>query len=167
METCDEWQYSWSPDGDRIAVALWNFEEGDGSDLVIYDLVWVDGVATIVGETVLDDSPTHPLHNTMIYWIEWSNAGDHIVLSAKFPDAGDQYDLWVIEIANPDAPVQLTSTPDWERWPTWSPDDTQIAYHYDAPGPVDSIKVIPAAGGAAVTLVEGRYVNNPDWWAGG
>ena len=50
--------------------------------------------------------------------------------------------------------TRLTNTPEWEIFPTWSPDGRWLAFHSDRDGSFD-IWAIPAAGGPAIQLTSG------------
>jgi Tol biopolymer transport system component len=69
------------------------------------------------------------------------------------------FDLYTIPVAG-GAPRRLTSTPDAELWPRWSPDGRQLAYcTYSKQD--DDIYVMPADGGEPRRLTRG---GGDDWW---
>ena len=69
------------------------------------------------------------------------------------------FDLYTVPVAG-GAARRLTSTPDSELWPRWSPDGTQLAYcTYSKQD--DDIFVMPAGGGEARRLTQG---GGDDWW---
>ena len=61
----------------------------------------------------------------------WSPDGTRLALAVENLGSGDGYwarHIWVIE-ADGSNMVQLTSGPQWDNFPSWSPDGNQIAFH--------------------------------------
>ena len=64
-------------------------------------------------------------------WTAWSPDGTRLALAVENLGSGDPYrarHIWVIE-ADGSNMVQLTSGPDWDNSPSWSPDGNQIVFH--------------------------------------
>lgn len=113
----DARQPVWSPDGKRIAFQ--GYREGG------YD-IWVvapdgSGLRNLTGGPFDDREPA------------WSHDGSRIAFSSDRslvaptgPIAGN-YDIWVLDVAGGNV-RQLTSSPGDDYMPTWSPDDSEIAY---------------------------------------
>ena len=64
-------------------------------------------------------------------WTAWSPDGTRLALAVENLGSGDGYwarHIWVIE-ADGSNMVQLTSGPQWDNSPSWSPDGNQIVFH--------------------------------------
>ena len=64
-------------------------------------------------------------------WTAWSPDGTRLALAVENLGSGDDYwarHIWVIE-ADGSNMVQLTSGPQWDNSPSWSPDGNQIAFY--------------------------------------
>ncbi|HEX2591006.1 MAG TPA: S9 family peptidase [Rhizomicrobium sp.] len=109
----------------------------------------------------------------------WSPDSLSLAYVAKHGDDADRFedwDLFVIEAKAGAVARQLTTfegqdnAPDWESYPAWSHDGTQIAYLQGGPLKMieyatHALAVIPAAGGPAKVLTQSldRNVLNPIW----
>ena len=63
-------------------------------------------------------------------WTAWSPDGTRLALAVENLGSGDPYrarHIWVIE-ADGSNMVQLTSGPEWDNSPSWSPDGNQIVF---------------------------------------
>ena len=63
-------------------------------------------------------------------WTAWSPDGTRLALAVENSGSGDPYwarHIWVVE-ADGSNMVQLTSGPDWDNSPAWSPDGNQIVF---------------------------------------
>ncbi|MFN2525653.1 MAG: hypothetical protein ABR505_05235, partial [Actinomycetota bacterium] len=126
---------AWSPDGRRIA-----FARADAGSLFEYDIYVVDA----------DGGSPIRLTNTPEYrdWEPaWSPDGSKIVFRSDraAPEIATRplFDFWEgdLFVMNADGSdvVQLTSGPDFELMPSWSPDGACIAFadiNHDAIGPI-------------------------------
>lgn len=123
----DEFFPTWSPDATRLAAQT--YINGQ-AELVVYDIGLVGGELVAVGNTVLTDSG--PLADHSIFVNDWSHDGLRIVVATRAPGA-NHGDLWVIDLADPANPMNVTNTASvHEAQPVWSPDDTQILFRRDA-----------------------------------
>jgi len=146
---------SWSPSGDRIAVA-------HGSQSVkIYDLDQdTDGTIYVATISRYDVAPV----DDKISFVDWAKTlDDSLAVSVWDPDTTNS-DIWIIDLqdgvldpdANPphvdvyvlDQHINLTPTSQGdEQYPCWSPDDQRIAYHLMvSPGNTEGWYTIPVDG---------------------
>lgn len=103
----------------------------------------------------------------------WSPDGKYIAFTSNRtpdPDRNTNTDIWIIEAKPKSKPRQLTTWPDFDRSPQWSPDGKSIAYLrsispegdvYDEP----HLAVVSAEGGEPTILTKtlDRPVTNPVW----
>jgi len=122
----------WSPTGDRLAVDTY---DGTFDDLWIYQVACTENsscFATSEGNVVNVEGSL--LNGSSRFGFDWAKTQDKLVVSAN-TGLGGTYDLWIIDLADPTQPVQLTDTPALNEYnPTWSPDDSQIAFMSNPPG---------------------------------
>jgi hypothetical protein len=124
---------SWSPDATQIAVAR-GTNNGQTYDVQIVTLQAAD---CLQGDPLCEIQPRRSLIEDVIdspaslksgtlFNPQWSNNGDDIVVTTG--------DIWIIPLETPAQAANLTNTnktqpPDrHETHPTWSPDDSQVAY---------------------------------------
>jgi dipeptidyl aminopeptidase/acylaminoacyl peptidase len=165
--------YSWSPDGKRVVLAL--HDSTADADSAPHPIVlnrfqfkqdvegyldtrrvhlWIFDV-----ETKSLVQLTRGNHDDMMP--EWSPDGSAILFSSKQqkdPDRTDNWDLYVIAPTPGAAARQLTrndlddSDPQWESRAVWSPDSREIAFLQGGPDSLiyfalQRLAVVPAAGG--------------------
>jgi len=125
----DEMHPTWSPDSTRIAVIASGGAPYE-SHLLVYDIAAVGGLPAVTGVTDLSHVPGSPLATAEgLFWPEWSHDGTRIALAARLPDQPDNWDLWIVDVASPTTPANLTQTPGLsERMPSWSPDDSELVF---------------------------------------
>ena len=86
-----------------------------GGEFAVVKLLWVDRAGKRVGEVPLDVSPLG---------VSLSPDGSRLVFDA---DSRAEHDLWVTDLKRNNT-MRLTRDLEAERFPTWSPDGTRIAY---------------------------------------
>ena len=115
---------TWSPTSDRLAAQV--EDETGGVDLVVYDLNLLGSSVIITGET--NFTLQGPLSTSAVTRPEWARTEDKIAVDAQ----PLSHDIWIIDLLDPLNPRRLTNTPNThEMMSTWSPDDSQIAFHRD------------------------------------
>ncbi|MHC4491099.1 MAG: TolB family protein [Planctomycetota bacterium] len=119
-----EWHPTWSPDGRRIAVDAGS--HNTGYDIITYDLELLGGALTVTGSANLTGSGS-PLDTDLVQMPAWSKTGSSIAVSVNLSDRS----IWVIDADDPASvsemlPASVLSAE--LQWPTWSPDDSQIAF---------------------------------------
>ncbi len=114
---------SWASTGDRLAAKVTEWDPATGASTELGILVYpFDWSSMSLGAPVNATPPGSPLAG-IAGRPDWARTSDRIAV-----DAGG--DIWVIALGDLAHPVQLTATPDrGEAYPTWSPDDSRIAFH--------------------------------------
>lgn len=151
-----EFNPSWNRWATRVACT-------GNSELLIYDIGFVGGTLTATSQTNL--SAVSSLHST--HRPDWARTSDRIVVVGIPIDAQLTNELWIVDVANPANPVMITNTDDqMENMPTWSPDDSQIAYRRLGTKNRVSIFVINADGSGTkeIGFPSSRdQQDRPDW----
>ncbi len=143
----NEMSVDWSPNADRIAVHTYN---GTFADIVIYrvDCDSAGGCSATLEGNVFDvlDSP---LIGKAELGFDWAKTQDKLVVSANTASDGS-YDLWVVDVTDPAHPSYRHLTDDtpgtYESIPTWSPDDSLIAFMSNPRGGPVTLQVIKSDG---------------------
>jgi Tol biopolymer transport system component len=154
---------TWSPMADQLAVKV---KGEDPADIVVYDLGLAGSEVTITASLNLtsdEDVPGGLLNDVGVHYPRWAKAQDKIAVTVH---GGAGYsDIWIIDLADPANPINLTNTPDIEEnGPSWSPDDTKIAYDAAFGSRGKGIYTIATDGSGATTrLVSGKYDRVPVW----
>lgn len=183
--------YSWSPDGKRVVLALRDSTaEADSAPhpIVLDRFQFKQDVEGYLDthrvhlwlfdlETKSLAKLTHGNHDDMMP--EWSPDGSAILFSSKQqsdPDRTDNWDLYVIAPTRGAAARRLTqndlddSDPQWESRAVWSPDSREIAFLQGGPDSLiyfalQRLAVVPAAGGPVrvVSASLDRSFVHPAW----
>jgi len=187
--------YSWSPDGKRVVLALHDSTASADSaphPIVLDRFQFKQDVEGYLDnhrvhlwifdlETKALTQLTRGNHDDMMP--EWSPDGSAILFSSKQqedPDRTDNWDLYVIAPAPGAAPRQLTrndlddSDPQWGSRAVWSPDSREIAFLQGAPDSLlyyspQHLAVVAAGGGPVrvITRSLDRCFVHPAWSADG
>ncbi len=127
---------TWSPTGDRIAVARVDREADYQTEIVIYRLA--------TGNTEVVHSP-----DTSIEYLDWSRNGDRLA----FEEGGDVYTFNLIT-------AEKTLIAQNKRSPTWSPDDSQLLMDTGTSTPKFRLYKYTFATGVLEIFGKGSW---PDW----
>ena len=137
---------TWSPDGERIAYAL---PESDDGNCTIY-ATNADGSGHRRALVTLEGCYS-------INSLSWSPDGKKIAFEGS--TSYNAFDIWVVDVAGAQEetrrPRQLTHTPRtwWNVGPTWSPDSSEIAFtHKHTEGYEQNIHKINADGSGEIRL---------------
>lgn len=126
-----DWEPAWSPSGDQIA-----FVAGRDSGFDIW-LMEADG-SSPTNLTRSANDCANPA---------WSPDGTQIAFSEEVDENWDIYVLDVqaaLDPAQDVEPRRLTDDPDWDGYPTWSPDGKWIAFQTDRTGNEEIYVLDPA-----------------------
>jgi len=123
-----EMRPTWSPDARQLAVETHDAITNQ-PNIVLYDLDydWAEGVWKFT--PVINLTAEGPLAGArQLRYADWAKQSGKIAVTAILAD-GSGPDIWVIDLADPYHPVNLTPTPDvGEQMSSWSPDDSQIVF---------------------------------------
>ncbi|MHC4953329.1 MAG: TolB family protein [Planctomycetota bacterium] len=156
LTTSAEWSegaMSWSPSATKLAVKI----GGTGSQdaYALYD--FTEGTYTL-------QQHAGPLAGADVSQPAWSKTDETVIAwTVRIP--GDAWpDIWTVDLDNPAGALNLTASDDaGERRPTWSPDDSEIAYMSSRPGRgkkiVMGIESITASGTLVTSLSTGGFAS--------
>jgi len=157
-----EGDVAWAPDASRFTAAVGQVENGAwDDDLWVFTLGVVDGRLAVVASENLSDAPGSPLAATGAFVTpNWSRDGTRIAVAAD--DGAWVGDLWIIPLANPASPVNITNTSSvTANFPSWAPDDSALVFERSGTRARDSgIFRINPDGSGETRLSRGRC---PDW----
>jgi hypothetical protein len=155
-EACPEWARS------ATRLAVWDIGDENTlhDDVLVLDLGHDSEGLVVTAELNLTseaDVPGGPLNDAGVRNPSWARGQDMIVVNVRSSDPDVGGDLWIIDLADPANPANLTATPELsESHPCWSPDDTRVLCH--ASGTAGGIFVVPADGtGSPVRIVSNGF----------
>jgi Tol biopolymer transport system component len=149
---------AWSPDGTKIAFST----SRNGNDDVYTMGITGTGLTNLTPDVGLGGFEN-------VSWDPaWSPSGDKIAFaSAEHPTVvdGTQENIWTMDADGMNKTNLTSVAADKDESATWSPDGASIAFERTT-ATVESIYVVPAAGGAATLLNAGPPNKaRPDWQA--
>lgn len=150
---------TWAPSATRLAV--WDIPNAPVdalSDIIVLDISLGTGGLEVTAQLNLTsdaDVPGGPLNDTSVALPSWAKSQDKIIV--RVVDSG-WADLWIIDLADPANPTNLTQTAEiYESHPSWSSDDAHVVYHIGG-----SLYVLPADGtGSGLEIVSSGA--HADW----
>jgi len=149
----NESRFSWSADATRLAVTTVAPDEG----LIILELAVADGTLQVVGEWNAMDDVGGPLAGPLASasFHAWANTQDLLAVSVLV-EGDDNPDLFLIDLAQPEYPLRLTDEDRSQRWPSFTPDDSKLVFHWSTVGIVE----MPVTGGSVTVL--NQHGTRPD-----
>ncbi len=148
-----EYYPTWDPYATRLASQVYACPSGITPHIYQYNLALVGGVVGISSSVNL--TATGPLQSANVVHTDWAKTQDKIAVSALLSGATYR-NIWVISLADPANPVNLTNSPNVsEVRPSWSPDDSKIVF---SGGNIHTIN----ADGTGLTDL-GVAGGSPDW----
>jgi hypothetical protein len=151
-------QATWNPYGTHLAVKHCD-ETCAKMAILVYELgLGTDGKIMIKNVRNLTESG--PLAGPIVSFPSWGKMHDVIALNA-FEGTND---IWVIDLADPGNPLNLTNTLAYdERMPSWSPDDSSIAYRRAGTRKGKTSIFTMSADGSGAKDIGQPGGNSPDW----
>lgn len=139
---------TWSPDGSRLAFAQ---GEGDSSS------IWVMNANGKNGRALTEDDLVEDATFTPDEFPTWSPDGERIAYTTFLPDGND--DIFVMN-ADGSSPTRLTSGPEYDADPDWSPNGRLIAFSRDG-----DIYTMSPDGSGARQLTRGSARDGAPAWS--
>ena len=104
-----------------------------------------------------------PLAGLILAFPSWAKTQESIALNA-FQGTND---IWVIDLADPGNPVNITHTSGYEeRMPSWAPDDSRLAFRRASATNTKekaSVFTMSADGSAVTDIGQPTGGSSPDW----
>jgi len=167
--TCSTTQYSqywptWDSTATRLGIQVYPCVVNGGctSHLYVYNLGLVNGVVGITGSTDLTASGG-TMGGLWVFAPEWARTKDEIVFQGHPISNFNDSAIWIVSLANPANPVELTATFNTGTgWPSWAPDDSKIVLRYvpSTKQPGADVYVINSDGSGLSKLADG---DQPRW----
>jgi Tol biopolymer transport system component/polyisoprenoid-binding protein YceI len=139
---------TWSPDGSRLAFAQ---GEGDSSS------IWVMNANGKNRRALTEDDLVEETTFTPDEFPTWSPDGERIAYTSFLPDGND--DIFVMN-ADGSSPTRLTSGPEYDADPDWSPNGRLIAFSRDG-----DIYTMSPDGSGARQLTRGSARDGAPAWS--
>jgi Tol biopolymer transport system component len=156
VNTEQDFNPAWSPNGTQIA---FEHRDGSGDDEIFKMAANGTNQRRLTDNVVSDNGPAWSPSGTKIVFVSSRAGNDNIYVMNAVDNNND---------GNGDNLKRLTSNPENDLSPAWSPDRTQIAFHSDRDGNGE-IYVMNANGSTqtrlTITSVPANE-NNPDWQPG-
>lgn len=159
-----EFSPTWDPFATRLACSVTpDLAATLPPNIVVYYVGLVNGAMEITSQVNLTDSG--PLKDAQNYRPDWAKTQDKLAV-VGFAPGQQTFDIWVIDLRTPDFPINLTNTSTvGENQPSWSPDDSKIAFRRPNAQNKTSIFVMNADG-TRVTEIgkpQSESQHMPDW----
>jgi Tol biopolymer transport system component len=159
-----EWEVSWSPSGDQIAVHIFD-DVNNRSDIVLYRVDCNDTAcgAQELGSVIFPDSPLAGYND--IIEADWARSHNILVVGAQLVPRGS-FHLWTINFDTGEY-KQLTDNPEKGAHDiSWLPDDSGLVF---VQGPDDGLWVMdydPNTGDASDVrlIVTPQQAGTPFFW---
>jgi len=161
-----EWDVTWSPTADRIAVNAYNYVINNGlGNLPVYTVNY-DAATGFTAKFLIDlmAVPGSPLKGDFSD-PAWAKTEDKIAVGAPLTPGAGYYKIWVIDLNDPANPVDLTPTPNTFSWrPSWSPDDSRIVFLQNYSRSAFGVWVINSDDGSGATQIAAPTNTFSYWW---
>jgi Tol biopolymer transport system component len=151
-----------SPDGGRIAYKVNRIGGASGTEEIRTADVVRDGSGNVTGVANIQ---TAWMGTWYVRALDFSRDGGRLVVAAA--PTGGAPDLYLLDLGD-GSWEQLTSTPEYETGPRWSPSDDRIAFfRYENGGTgIASLLTIDAGTGSEVTVLNGQSSKYASWITG-
>ena len=116
---------TWDPHATRLGASVSPCPPNTSCTYHLYEysLGLVNGAVGITSTT--DLTASGPLQSANIFQPYWAKTQDKIALLAHPLSNLNSSNLWIVSLADPANPVELTAG---ATWPSWSPDDSKIVF---------------------------------------
>ncbi|MHC4991874.1 MAG: TolB family protein [Planctomycetota bacterium] len=143
---------TWSPDATRIAVI-----EDELDMMIVYDLGLVGGALGVTGSAEIPNLPPS------LDDVDWARTQNRVAVSSFVAGSANNSELWIIDLDDETSRFQITFDEDWDGMPSWSPDDTQLAYFRSASSRKEKGIRTVSSDGLSDRSLGVRSGINPDW----
>lgn len=158
-----DWDPTWAPDGRTIAAFRDLLNAGGGTfSLVLYEL----DDDLVAGEPIIKITNFGVATGVIGQELDFANGKNVLAMIGR---VGSNHDLYTLDLGDdpingtPGPLVRVTTAPDGDLHPSWSPDDKQLVYYRNAPMNKDKgIEVVAEGGGTSTRLIKG-WQSAPDW----
>jgi len=152
----DEQSCTWSPDATRIAVIEGDTGGAPGRTM-LYDIGLVDGVLGVTGTEEVLNMP--PEAND----VDWARTQNKLAVVSFVQGSANNNELWIIDLDDPQSRQQITFFDEQDRHPTWSRDDSFLAFDRSPrPRKQTGIRKVSVDGTNDASL-GAKQGSRPDW----